>query len=136
MVLLLAATGQDRKPPMPKDNSVCLVCHINFETEDIASTHLKNGITCAHCHGISSVHSNDEEAAAKPDVLFGRSEVEPFCKKCHATHKDPKAVATFLAEWKGKRRPQGRLILSNAVCTDCHGLHRLPRGGGAINPSK
>lgn len=135
-VLLLAATGQDPKPRMPKDNSICLVCHINFETEQIASKHLGKGITCAACHGISSEHANDEEAAAKPDILFGRAEVDGSCRKCHAAHKDPKAVAKFLAEWKGKRRPQGRLILANAVCTDCHGLHRLPRGGGAINPSK
>lgn len=134
--LLLVATGQVRKPPMPKDNSICLVCHINFETEEIALEHLAKGITCARCHGISSEHSNDEEAAAKPDILFGRAEVEAFCKTCHAQHKDSKAVAKFLAEWKGKRRPHGRLILANAICTDCHGLHRLPRGGGAINSSK
>ena len=118
-------------PPMPKDNSICLVCHINFAKEDIAAKHLKNSITCATCHGVSYEHANDEEAAAKPDILYGRAEVDSFCKKYHAAHKDPKAVARFLEEWKGKRRPQGRLILANAICTDCHGLHRLPRGGGA-----
>lgn len=127
--LLFAATRDDT-PRMPKDNSACLLCHINFESEEIASTHLEKGITCAHCHGVSSDHMNDEEAAAKPDILFGRSEVEASCRKCHQAHKDPDAVAKFLAEWKGKRRPHRRLILSNAICTDCHGLHRLPRGGG------
>jgi len=126
-LLLLAAIGQDK---MPKDNSTCLVCHINFQNEEIASAHLKKGITCAHCHGVSYEHMNDEEAAAEPDILFGRAEVEASCRKCHKEHKNPDAVAKFLAEWKGKRRPQGRLILSNAICTDCHGLHRLPRGGG------
>ena len=131
LVALLMATGQDKTPRMPKDNSTCLVCHINFEKEEIAAIHLKQGITCAHCHGVSYEHANDEEAAAKPDILFGRSEVEPSCRKCHQAHQKPDAVAKFLAEWKGKRRPQGRLILANAVCTDCHGLHRLPRGGGA-----
>lgn len=130
LLLLLKATGQNTTARMPKDNSACLVCHINFENEEIASTHLKNGITCAHCHGVSYEHSNDEEAAAKPDILFGRSEVEASCRKCHQPHKNPDAVAKFLAEWKGKRRPHGRLILANAMCTDCHGLHRLPRGGG------
>lgn len=128
-ILLLRATGEDRTPRMPKDNSACLVCHINFETEEIASTHLKKAITCAHCHGVSSDHMNDEEAAAEPDMLFGRAEVDASCKKCHGAHKNPEAVSKFLAEWKGKRRPHGRLILSNAICTDCHGLHRLPRGG-------
>ena len=128
-VLLLAATGEDRTPRMPKDNSACLVCHINFETEEIAASHLKKAVTCAHCHGVSSEHMNDEEAAAEPDILFGRAEVDASCKKCHQAHKNPEAVAKLLAELKGKRRPHGRLILSNAICTDCHGLHRLPRGG-------
>ena len=131
IIPLLAATRQNPARKMPKNNSACLVCHINFETEQIASNHLKHGVTCARCHGASYDHMNDEEAAAEPDILFGRAEVEPFCKKCHGAHKHPDAVRKFLAEWKGKRRPHGRLILANAICTDCHGLHRLPRGGGA-----
>lgn len=129
-IVPLLATGQSKTPPMPKDNSTCLCCHINFEKEDIASIHVKNGVTCAHCHGASVAHMNDEECAAQPDILFGRSEIEPFCKKCHATHKNPDAVAKFLAKWKNKRRPNGRLILDDAVCTDCHGLHRKPGLGG------
>jgi len=130
LTAFLVVAAQDKTPGMPKDNSACLVCHINFEKEEIAATHLKQGRTCAHCHGVSYEHMNDEEAAAEPDVLFGRSEVEAFCRKCHQSHKNPEAAAQFLAEWKSKRRPHGRLILSNAICTDCHGLHRLPRGGG------
>ena len=128
-VPILAAVVKNSAPKMPRDNSACLVCHINFESEEIASTHLKKGTTCAHCHGVSYEHMNDEEAAAEPDILYGRAEVDPSCRKCHQAHKKPDAVAKFLAEWKGKRRPHGRLILSNAVCTDCHGLHRMPRGG-------
>ena len=34
-------------------------------------------------------------------------------------------MAAFLAEWKGKTRPNGRLILQQATCTDCHGTHVL-----------
>lgn len=126
----LLAAGANKTPPMPKDNSECLVCHSNFEKEDIASIHLKNGVTCAYCHGISIEHMDDEECAATPDILFGRAEVGPFCKKCHAAHKDPDAVAKFLAERKSKRMKNGRLILDNAICTDCHGSHRLPGTGG------
>jgi hypothetical protein len=114
---------------MPKNNSACLVCHINFEKELLVSTHLKKGITCARCHGVSYDHMNDEEAVTKPDVLFGRSEVDPFCRKCHKEHRNPAAVAKFLAEWKGRRRPHRRLIRPNAICTDCHGEHRIGQGG-------
>jgi len=136
LLVLLGATGQDTAHRAPANNTACLVCHINFETEPITSTHLKKGISCARCHGVSYQHTNDEEAAAEPDILFGRAEVDAFCKKCHGAHKHPDAVKKFLAEWKGKRRPHGRLILADAICTDCHGLHRLPRGGGARGSSK
>lgn len=132
----LLAIGQAKTPPLPKDNTYCLGCHVNFEKEDIAANHLKQGITCAHCHGGSVAHMNDEECAAEPDVLFGRAEIEPFCKKCHPTHKDPKAVTKFLDQWKSKRRPNGRLIGKDAICTDCHGTHRLPGVGGGRSSLK
>ncbi len=113
---------------MPKDNSACLVCHINFEKEELVATHLKKGITCARCHGASKAHMNDEEAATEPDVLFGRAEVAPFCRQCHGDHRDKAAVDRFLAQWQSKRRPHRRLIRADSICTDCHGLHRLPPG--------
>ncbi|MBI5832427.1 MAG: hypothetical protein HZB16_08990 [Armatimonadetes bacterium] len=130
-LLALAAPtiGQQASRPLPRDNTLCLTCHINFETEDIVAKHLAAKLTCAHCHGLSYDHANDEESAAKPDVLFGRTEVSPFCGKCHEQHKRPEVVAKALADWKGSRRPNGRLIRENAMCTDCHGDHRLPHAG-------
>ena len=83
-------------------------------------------------NGIDGTDLEAVSTAAMPDILYGRAEVDASCRKCHQAHKNPDAVAKFMAEWKGKRRPHGRLILSNAICTDCHGLHRLPRGGGQI----
>ena len=128
VVVTLAVARQD-KGLLPKDNSACIVCHANFEKETLAASHLKNGVTCARCHGRSVAHMDDEEAATKPDVLFGRTEIEKLCRECHKAHKNPSAVAKFLAEWKGKRRPHRRLILKDSVCTDCHFEHRIPRGG-------
>ncbi len=110
---------------LPEDNSPCLVCHANFEEELLVTTHLKLGITCAVCHGICSEHADDEGHEIKPDVMFGRAEVAPFCEKCHGSHEHPERVAAFLAEWKGKVRPNGREILRQAMCTDCHGTHAL-----------
>ncbi|HQK95922.1 MAG TPA: hypothetical protein PLD23_20665 [Armatimonadota bacterium] len=67
-------------------------------------------------------------SATTPDFLFGRLEIEPLCKSCHPTgHKDQTKVDAFLAEWRGKQRPNGRTILDSSVCTDCHGEHALPK---------
>jgi len=107
----------------PADNSPCLVCHADLEDEVIVREHATEGIGCASCHGPSEVHGGDELNIMTPDVLFGRSEIAPFCEACHPKHEKPGEVATFLATWKGKRRPNGRMILDDSVCTDCHGNH-------------
>jgi hypothetical protein len=51
------------------------------------------------------------------------AEVAPFRRKCHKRHKDQAKVDAFLAERQSKTRPNGRLILAQAMCTDCHGVH-------------
>jgi len=112
---------------MPGDNEFCLPCHMNFTNETLAAKHLAQGISCAMCHGLSYEHMNDETSRTKPDVLFGRSETAEFCNRCHVEHADPDAVAAFLAEWKNRTRENGRLILQQATCTDCHGEHAMIR---------
>jgi hypothetical protein len=110
-----------------QDNSVCLVCHIDFETEDLVAVHLKAGIVCAGCHGLSENHRSDEANITKPDILFGRSTVGPFCKACHPRHVSGHQYQVFLNEWRGRRRPNGRLITPDSACTDCHGNHAILR---------
>lgn len=112
---------------LPSDNSLCLLCHANFRNEELVTIHLRHGITCAVCHGISFEHMNDETSRTKPDILFGRTQVAPFCERCHEPHVNPEKVRAFLEEWKGKTRPNGRLILPQAMCTDCHGTHAIPQ---------
>lgn len=112
---------------VPEDNELCTPCHMNFQRETLVASHLASGVSCAMCHGISHEHMNDETARTKPDVLFGRAEVAEFCSRCHEGHKDPAKAEAFLAEWKGKTRPNGRLILAQAMCTDCHGEHAILR---------
>lgn len=123
------------KGEMPEDNELCFTCHANFREETLAKTHLSAGVACAMCHGISYEHMNDETSHTKPDVLFGRAEVTEFCSRCHEEHKGPDKVDAFLAEWKGRTRPNGRLIVQQAMCTDCHGEHAILRvpvmGAGA-----
>jgi hypothetical protein len=130
------AETRTNAPKKPVDNSMCNICHLDLEDETLVVIHLKHKVTCQECHGPSMHHVNDEMAATKPDILFGRAEVEPFCKKCHPKeHKNPEAVAAFREQWRGKQRPSGRAIADHSICTDCHGQHVLPKaampsGGG------
>ena len=119
-VSLPALTG------MP-DNSLCLVCHVNFAENDSVANHISQGITCAHCHGKSVEHMNDESMMTPPDILHGRSEVRATCKQCHQqSHKNPKAVEVFRNKWAGQKRENGRNITEDSICTDCHGRHTVP----------
>jgi len=108
-----------------EDNSSCLVCHADFQTEVIASTHEEASVTCAACHGDSLTHSGDEYNVSRPDVIWGRAEIDNFCKQCHPRHKKPDAVDKFRAEWLGKRRENGRFVMADSACMDCHGKHAI-----------
>jgi len=119
------AQTDEAAPALPETNARCELCHINLAKEELVTAHLAQGVTCAHCHGYSAEHRDDEMSATKPDVMFGRAEVAPFCLGCHGEHKSPELVEAFLTEWKGKRRENGRLILAKPTCTDCHGTHVL-----------
>jgi len=110
-----------------RDNSVCLVCHADLEDEDLVAAHLKGGITCAGCHGLSESHRSDEANITKADILFGRAEIGPFCKSCHPKHKSGKQYQVFVKEWLGRRRPNGRMVTADSTCTDCHGNHAILR---------
>lgn len=111
----------------PTDNQPCLVCHELLADELISREHELESILCVDCHGLSRSHSEDKMLMIKPDLLFGRSEVEPFCRSCHPAHKDMAKVDAFLSEWHGRERPNGRVVTSASICTDCHGTHNLHR---------
>jgi hypothetical protein len=114
-----------------EDNESCFVCHADFRKEEISAVHLENDVTCADCHGDSEVHSSDEFNIIRPDVLWGRTESVYFCRQCHPANEHPngKEFKEFFAKWQGKRRPNGRWVLKDSVCMDCHGKHAIHQGG-------
>ena len=112
-------------------NAACLKCHVGLKDEMIAAVHEEESVACTKCHGPSLSHMQDDTRSAKPDVLFGRSEIKPYCKECHPMHHHPEKVAAFRAKWLGKRRENGRLITAAAICTDCHGKHNAVKAGAA-----
>ena len=100
-------------------NASCYVCHIPFVREEISRVHFAGGVTCIKCHGLSAAHANDEDiGATKPDITFGRKQVDKMCAKCHKTHDVPArdVLARFV---------ERKLTDKAAVCTDCHGHHRI-----------
>ena len=111
----------------PMDNSECLICHMDFKTELISAKHERAGVGCTTCHGPSLAHGDDELNITPPDTLFGRAEIVPFCQGCHLTHITGKPYDDFVKKWHSKRRPNGRMILDDSVCTDCHGNHAVLR---------
>jgi len=117
-----------------EDNQSCMVCHIDFAKELISSVHLENDITCHHCHGDSEVHRADEYNIHRPDVIWGRAEIPRFCGQCHAPEDHPKGkkFQEFFAKWEDKRRPNGRWVAEDSVCTDCHGNHAITVGEGTF----
>jgi len=117
------------EPDESADNSPRLDCHMDFVDEPISVNHLEHGFACTACHGKSVAHGEDEANVTKPDVLFGRMQITPFCQLCHPTHEPGEAYDEFVKEWRGRRRPNGVMLLDDATCTDCHGRHfRLGAG--------
>ena len=49
-----------------EDNSSCMVCHIDFEAEEISLIHLDAGLTCMACHGDTDDHRSDEFNVVRP----------------------------------------------------------------------
>jgi len=106
-------------------NAECLTCHMDFQAELISARHESVGIGCTTCHGPSLAHGDDELNITPPDRLFGRAEIASFCKDCHPAHIKGKVYDDFVKKWHSKRRPNGRMILDDSVCTDCHGNHAI-----------
>jgi len=133
-VVCFADEQRDEKPAHNKSNlnvnSLCYVCHLDLQTEEITTIHLTQGVTCDKCHGPSTRHMHDEMLMTKPDLLFGREEVDQMCNRCHQSHKNPQAVEAFRNKWFGRTRPNGRAITAESVCTDCHGTHNIVKQMG------
>jgi len=131
--------AEEQQAEKTNGNTKCYVCHPALKTEELTTIHLDMGITCAQCHGLSTEHMHDEMLMTKPDLLFGRSEVNRMCSNpsCHkpggersvyglADH-DPVAVADFFKKFRGRMRPNGRAVKHDSVCTDCHGSHNITK---------
>jgi hypothetical protein len=123
------ADAAEPKDDQEADNSMCYVCHLTLQTEEITTIHQGKGYGCTKCHGVSADHMHDEMLMTTPDLLYGRREVDAMCGECHQDpHKgEADKVRDFLEKWRGKERPNGRAITEQSICTDCHGTHNIDK---------
>ena len=71
-------------------NATCYVCHTTFVWEELSKQHLPEDVTCIECHGVSAGHANDENVGAtKPDIMYGREQIDAMCRECHTEHDVP-----------------------------------------------
>jgi len=113
---LSGSSSEAKAKKGPADNSFCLVCHADFEEEELASVHQEVGVGCEACHGPSYDHSSDEGHLTPPDRMFPKEEINPYCMKCHGE--------ADLAE----EESHGELLKAppgGPPCTQCHGEHRI-----------
>ena len=120
LLLLDDGPDEDSSTDSMADNSRCFVCHINYMDEDIAVTHARVEMGCAHCHGESDEHIADESWASggngtAPDIMYPRADINPFCMGCHTKDK----IDTE------QHKPLFAGTIKEKYCTDCHGDHRL-----------
>ncbi len=118
-----AAEGSETQSALTTLNAACFVCHGNYEREELVTVHAADDVGCVECHGPSFAHRNDENNTTPPDVLYPSEAIEAACQKCHETH--DVAATEVVARWQ-QRCPQ-KTDVSQIVCTDCHGAHRLAR---------
>jgi predicted CXXCH cytochrome family protein len=98
---------------IPAENHYCYVCHANFEyDEPLVEVHDEAEVGCADCHGPSLAHRSDEDNVTPPDILYRRPQIDAACLGCHTRHEEREA-------------PAGTTAPDAAVCTDCHGDHRI-----------
>lgn len=123
-------TKPDRtKKPIPADNSYCLVCHINLETEELVKLHGPEGVGCETCHGMSDDHSSDEDNLTAPEIMWAKHRINPRCMTCHPrddllnSEDGGESHEEVLARWTKKPPAKDE---GERYCTDCHGDHHIP----------
>lgn len=127
-LLLVAAATQ-------ADAGMCGFCHPDVRVEFEQSIHASEEVPCVACHGGDPSASTVEGAHRGSFVReMRRSDIPGICASCHA---DPARMrpydlptdqlALYQTSQHGRALARGNEQV--AVCTDCHGAHRiLPPG--------
>jgi len=112
-------------------NPYCLVCHLDFDEEELALQHEIWGIGCERCHGESFRHRSDEANLTPPEIMYPKERINPSCMSCHPRQdiqdtKDHDPILEAGLSTFEEATPSG--ANAKKYCTDCHGSkHRVLR---------
>jgi hypothetical protein len=112
-------------------DNFCIVCHSDKQVEFQDSAHLREGIKCSDCHGgdpkaqtVAGAHVNNFRRS------FDRKQAVELCASCHSDQAKMKPYgiptdqfALYRTSVHGQRWMEGDTRV--AVCSDCHGSHRV-----------
>lgn len=112
-------------------DNVCTVCHSDKQVELQGSAHAREGIECVDCHGgdpkaqtVAGAHINNFRRS------FDRKQIVELCATCHSDQAKMKPYgiptdqfALYRTSVHGQKWAQGDTRV--AVCSDCHGHHRV-----------
>ena len=141
VLLALAGLSAIAQTPSPPADS-CRQCHVALDGrlgdpaqqfgDDI---HAARGLTCAACHGGDPREDDPTKAMDRKRGFRGapkRTEIPQLCARCHSDGAflrayNPSLRTDQLAQYRtsehGKRLGRGDTRV--AVCTDCHGVHKI-----------
>lgn len=122
--------------------NACKVCHSQVEVEFRESAH-REELSCVSCHGGDPATTEVGQAHGKGfRGKLSRAQVPAFCAECHADagRMRPYGLSTdqyalYQTSEHGRKFAQGDTRV--AICTDCHGSHRiLPKSDphSPVNP--
>jgi hypothetical protein len=108
----------------------CLTCHANVKTEHLAGVHARD-LGCTDCHGgDGTILGMKAHEAASYRGKLSRAGVPRLCAACHADVERMRHSGLPSDQYAQYRHSgHGRALaggdLNAAVCTDCHGTHRI-----------
>lgn len=127
-------------------SQACSTCHTAISETYVTSVHGKALVeednkdvpVCTDCHGVHNIHD--------PRIESYRLDVPDLCARCHTDetlmekyHISTRVVQTYLSDFHGvtvslrqKQSPDSRT--TEAVCTDCHGVHDIARVESTNSP--
>lgn len=127
-------------PLTAASRNFCAVCHSEVAVKYRESIHAREDLNCTTCHG-GDAAAQIENKAHSGDFREtpGRDEIPQFCASCHSDPNQMRAYglpvdqyALYMTSGHGRKFAAGDTAV--AVCTDCHGTHRILSKTAADSP--
>jgi predicted CXXCH cytochrome family protein len=119
-------------PSILAEENSCIICHSDIKVDYQAGTHADYDIACTECHGGDPSVTSMEAMAPKTGFRGKpmREDVPELCAACHADAELMKPYNIPIDQYAEYLTSEHGILLSQgdtsvAVCTDCHGVHRI-----------